>query len=110
MRSLLDELIVSCEHECGWTGRRDALTAHIAVCPVILMEQAREKLEAQSRRFSGVDRQLSEKDARIAELEALVVEKDRLVVSTGQEVVKRQLQIAELENHLSKAKQQLFNC
>eukprot|EP00913_Durusdinium_trenchii_P027147 g25472.t1 len=33
LRSLLDELPVSCPHGCGWTGRRDALKAHQAPGP-----------------------------------------------------------------------------
>lgn len=77
IRSLLDEVTVVCDRACGWTGRRDAANAHSAVCPVNLMQQARDQLEAESQRFAGVDRQLTEKAARIAELEALVAEKDR---------------------------------
>jgi len=110
IRSLLDEVTVVCDRECGWTGRRDALNAHKAVCPIVLMEQAHERLEAHSRRFADVDRQLTEKDARIAELEALVAEKDRLVVSTGQEVVKRELKIAELHASYQKLERQFYNC
>ena len=33
LRSLLDELPVSCPRNCGWTGRRDALGSHVAPGP-----------------------------------------------------------------------------
>lgn len=109
IRSLLDEVTVICERNCGWSGRRDAVGTHLAVCPIIQMEKAQQELASQNQRFAGADRQLRESDERIAELEALVREKDRLVVETGSELVKRQLQISELEANLEKAIRQLEN-
>jgi len=53
MRSLLDELQVRCEVGCSWTGRQDAHSAHLEVCPARLLAAMRAKLDETSAEFTA---------------------------------------------------------
>mmetsp|Transcript_1414 Transcript_1414/g.3840 ORF Transcript_1414/g.3840 Transcript_1414/m.3840 type:complete len:216 (+) Transcript_1414:111-758(+) len=94
VRSLLDEMIVRCKHSCGWTGRRDAMPAHAAVCPVARLKEA----EARLRLYEDVDKQLADRDNKIRELEAALKQKDEEIVRMGTELLRRQVCITKLEH------------
>mmetsp|Transcript_43598 Transcript_43598/g.79428 ORF Transcript_43598/g.79428 Transcript_43598/m.79428 type:complete len:215 (-) Transcript_43598:94-738(-) len=94
VRSLLDEVMVRCEHSCGWTGRRDARPAHAAVCPVVRLQAA----EARLRLYADVDKELADRDSKIRELEAALKQKDEEIVRMGKELLRRQVCITKLEH------------
>eukprot|EP00403_Amphidinium_massartii_P011849 CAMPEP_0178421192 /NCGR_PEP_ID=MMETSP0689_2-20121128/26522_1 /TAXON_ID=160604 /ORGANISM="Amphidinium massartii, Strain CS-259" /LENGTH=172 /DNA_ID=CAMNT_0020042699 /DNA_START=189 /DNA_END=707 /DNA_ORIENTATION=+ len=98
VRSLLDEVVVRCEHSCGWTGRRDARPAHAAVCPVVLLKAAEAKLRERDSLCANVDRLLADRDAKIRELEAALKRKDEEIVRMGKELLRRQVCISKLEH------------
>lgn len=88
VQSLLDEMHVRCRSGCGWTGRQDALSAHMVQCPVQELASLREKLaktaaehwerlasknrviEALQAQIAQVRGEAAQKDLRIAELQA----------------------------------------
>mmetsp|Transcript_323 Transcript_323/g.1088 ORF Transcript_323/g.1088 Transcript_323/m.1088 type:complete len:242 (+) Transcript_323:158-883(+) len=98
IRSLLDELPTICPRRCGWTGRRDARSAHDDDCPLAKLEAASAELEL----LADVRGQLRERDARITELEARVAEQDAQVVQVSRQLVAREVRIQELEAHAAK--------
>lgn len=97
IRNLLDEVVVRCERSCGWTGRRDARSAHADVCPVAALEAAKAELDG----LSDIRGQLAARDVRIADLEKRVAEQDDHVVSVSRQLVAREVRIKELEARLA---------
>merc|ERR1712039_1148158 len=93
IRSLLDEVLVRCKRACGWTGRRDALAAHNAECPVARFEAARAELA----QFDDVSKELVARDERIASLEARIAEQDRSVIDVSRQLLARDVRIKDLE-------------
>jgi len=47
--SILDEVQVRCLSRCGWTGRRDAHSGHVAACPTRLLQESRQQLDVANR-------------------------------------------------------------
>jgi len=47
VKSLVDELTVRCTEGCGWTGRHDTQTTHLAACPARMLRVTKGKLSAE---------------------------------------------------------------
>lgn len=106
--SLLDELLVCCDMDCGWIGRRDSFGSHVGECPLRRIKVLENELAQRDFRYNTIDRQLEERDARIAKLEERVVEQDKAHIEVGWQLMQREVHIAELETRLSQ-KQELLS-
>ncbi|CAK9097728.1 RING finger protein nhl-1 [Durusdinium trenchii] len=91
LRSLLDELPVSCPRGCGWTGRRDALKAHQAPGPGQCIRMRLEAAQAEIAFLSEAGHHLRDRDQRIAQLEARVAEQDQQVVDFGRQLLAKEV-------------------
>lgn len=57
--SLLDEVMVRCEHKCGWSGRSDAYSGHISACPKLLLEKERTDMTKLREQYSELQSKLA---------------------------------------------------
>lgn len=93
MSSLIDELRVRCCHGCGWTGRRDARTAHTDTCPVATLKRdSRQMEETLKHQLEERDQEIAAKRARIQELEE---GKARVIADRDQFLEGLELKLAE---------------
>mmetsp|Transcript_6652 Transcript_6652/g.24854 ORF Transcript_6652/g.24854 Transcript_6652/m.24854 type:complete len:422 (-) Transcript_6652:235-1500(-) len=118
--SILDEVQVRCMSRCGWTGRRDAHSGHVAACPTRLLQETRQQLEVADRERDQTRQQLEvanrERDEAKMRLRNVARELDeareRLHRSNeGREGAERQFQeaermTAELRRQLAQARQE----
>eukprot|EP00913_Durusdinium_trenchii_P003611 g3341.t1 len=107
LRSLLDELPVSCPRGCGWTGRRDALKAHQAPGPGQCIRMRLEAAQAEIAFLSEAGHHLRDRDQRIAQLEARVAEQDQQVVDFGRQLLAKEVRIQDLERQLEEQERDL---
>lgn len=79
---LLDELVIRCEHSCGWTGRSDMRPQHRLQCPVALLETARHELETATSQVAALRAQVSTQEVELVrrgqECESLRMESSSL--------------------------------
>lgn len=94
IQNLLDELHVRCRWGCGWTGRQDAMNAHMENCPVQELAATREKLSDKSLELEALR---AEKNRVI---EDLIFEKDLLAAG----LVEKNLAIQVLQTQLNMSK------
>mmetsp|Transcript_6651 Transcript_6651/g.24848 ORF Transcript_6651/g.24848 Transcript_6651/m.24848 type:complete len:374 (-) Transcript_6651:339-1460(-) len=104
--SILDEVQVRCMSRCGWTGRRDAQSRHVAACPTRLLQETRQQLEVANRERDEAKRRLRNVSRELDEA------RERLHRATeGREEAERQCQeaeraTAEMRHHLEQARQE----
>jgi len=104
--SILDEVQVCCMSRCGWTGRRDAQSRHVAACPTRLLQETRQQLEVANRERDEAKRRLRNVARELDEA------RERLHRATeGREEAEHQRQeaeraTAELRHQLAQARQE----